>query len=182
MDPIITAAFTGRLEEFSRLVAERKASNHPRTAPSDEPLGWQSDHNKLVRLDDAIMACHLMTARVAFKSLPGIIRQQIHALKIGILRVIGNYIIKRLAGVALRAPKFVTKEIVDFIKADAIELENEKAIRRQSIRVMRDLRTRILFKNSHRVRKTKLVFTRLDGDAEPQRRPNKRWKSPSAKP
>ncbi len=38
--------------------------------PSEEQLGWTDVNTKLVRLDVAILAVHLITARVAFKAFP----------------------------------------------------------------------------------------------------------------
>lgn len=179
MDPIIDAALHGEFSEFTRLLNDRKSDNHARLPPSDEPLGWAKDRNKLVRLDHAIMACHVLVARVAFGSLPAMARQRLFDFKRSLVERVAFALIKKAAGLALKAPKYLYDEVTGYLKADSMELEAEQAIRRQSIRIMRDLRKQILFQGVNPRRKTKLVFTRNPGP--PQRRPNRKWRSPKAK-
>lgn len=177
MDPILQAALRGDLPEFTALLTERKWENHARTEPSDEPLGWKADDNKLVRLDHAVMACHIVVARIAFKSIPAMIRQRVFDFKVGLAKKVAFWLAQKLLGLILSGPRRLVDEVSAYLKADQAELEVELAIRRQSIRVMRDLRKNILFASERGgVRKTKLVLTRHP--SKPQRAPNSRWRSP----
>lgn len=140
------------------------------TAPSDEPLSWNDRKTRLVRLDVAIIACHLFAMRVGVKSIPGIIRQRVQktlesvgsaALAIGGFASLGLALLNKVL--------LPIRLIFELWRAEKAQEELEKAVRRRAIQTMREL---YLFKLTQRskVRRRRRVLTRHP--IPRQRRPN----------
>lgn len=158
---------------FEADVLKGNAENHAHFAPSDEPLGWDT-RGKVVTLDAAIMAAHLMTARLIFGGMRSIVDQ---ALRIAFNKIQSKAqelmaadaaaisgVGKRTVGLAL--------EMVNVFDGDINERAKEQKIRKEALDAQRDLwRTALAQKRSKR--KTARVLTR---HAQPkQRKANRRW-------
>lgn len=82
-----------------------KGAHDPYFPPSDEWTGYKSG-SKLVRLDVAVMAIHLASARVAFRPLPHIIRLKMEKTKEALLTAsaiaTSFYVLRGFVGVLFR--------------------------------------------------------------------------------
>ncbi len=86
------------LKGYERSLLERKQQNHAHTAPSDEPLSWDTK-GKVVTLDHAIMATHMMADNLIFGSFRSIIDQA--------LRIVASKVLAKLEDVGL---SYIAKE------------------------------------------------------------------------
>jgi len=150
---------------------------HPYFAPSDEPLTWQTK-GKVVRLDVAIYALHVFAARVAFRSFAGQMRQQWVALE----RAVATWVTGKAVflGVVKLVSKKAAQKLVQAVtiieeqfRIERVQQDRERAIRRQSLNVQRDVLKNVMGQ-SKRQRRTRLVLSRHP--SPPQRKPNKSWK------
>lgn len=132
-------AFVAKMKALGATdAAARRLGTHPYFAPSDEPLSWQTK-GKCVRLDDAIYALHVMCARIAFRSLTSTIRQKIVAIGQSLENWVAFKVASRFLGpIANRFLTMVSVWQTQF-REEAAQQEVEKAIRRQSLNVQRDI-------------------------------------------
>jgi hypothetical protein len=149
-----------KLEDY--LESQGGTSTGAHFPPSEEPLEWTELRGKVVRLDVAIMALHLLAARVAFRSIPGLIRQQLLKTAVNVGKAAGKLTVflalKRLSvivGLAL--------DIGDAFNRIRMEEDQERAIRRGSIVTKRDLRTKFLKPKRGVQRHRANVYTRNPG-------------------
>lgn len=177
MDILYSKLLHGQIGEFVGILKDRSEAPTARLAPSDEPLQWSADFNKLVRLDHAIMAIHVLSARLAFRSLPAMMRQKVFAFKVSLVQRVLKWIAARAIGKEILRPLAQFFWLFDVIQADEVQKEVEATIRRQSIRLMREFHSHSILPQRPAIgkRKTKLVLTRHP--CPPQRRPNKHWRS-----
>ena len=161
-------------EELKEAAREGTAPRHAYDAQSDEPLGW--DTSGVVRLDVAIYAVHLYTARLSFRSIARLCRIRTLALAAQISASAALFFGKR----AVSKHLFV-QLLVEFIGALVLtaartkwEAEIEQAIRRNSIIAQREVRRLILKASTKRKRSTDYVLSRHETPR--QRKPNKSWK------
>ena len=156
-------AITEAQAEVNRIVeSELNALRSSRLAPSDEPLSW--DHTGAVTLDVAIHAIHLITARVLMRSIPGIFRSKVAALK----RALEEFVIQKAAiklgeKFGLTAIKKLIGPLtlmLEVFKAEELEIEVEAAIRRSCTRTARDVPILKMKPNPNRKRRRKRVASR----------------------
>lgn len=145
---------------FAGLAHEDNTHGLPYFAPSDEPLSWDVK-GKTVRLDVAMNAIHIFCARIAFRSLTGAIKQKIIALEKGVLNWLeAKAFLKALgtAGTQLLSTLRTVQQIFDEIESQKVI---EQAIRRQSLKIQRDLKEQWLGKGKPtKRRRTKTVWSR----------------------
>ncbi len=166
------------LKAFEAKVEETREARHAHTAPSDEPLSWDT-RGKCVTLDHAVMAAHLMTEKLIFGGFRSIVDQ--------LLRVIGTKLENKITDLAESLVAEITgawKKNVAFavdlgqVYNDNFQQESkERQIRKDSLDAQRSLWKNALAQRKSK-RKTRRVLTR---HASPkQRKANKKWRNPSA--
>lgn len=157
-------------EEFE-WIAEQ---NHAYFAPSDEPLQWRDEvRNKLVRLDVAIMAVHVYSARASFRG----ISKVMGGIVSNIERQIGEWLSSPLltkifgSGISSLVGGFVT--VAESANGIRLQRAVEAQIRAESLRAQRELKAFALGPSKRRKRKVRLVFSRHKTPR--QREANKSW-------
>lgn len=161
----------------------RKALNHPYLSPSDRPLSWDKK-GKLVPLDFAILAVHLMAAQIAFKGFAGLLASLARIAENKARSVIIDKGLKntpdsledfsRRLGFLL----YLLQLVGSGIERATIEVQKEGKIRLASIKCREDLYNLRLFQRFGSKRETKYVHTRHK--TPKQRNPNKQWHSPKS--
>lgn len=156
---------------------ERKSANHDYFTPTEEPLSWATS-GKLVRMDVAIYAIHLMSARVAFRGFGGIISQ--------LRRLASNKLSSYAENKVLTASEASTRAnqvialgnfLLGIMQATTIERDKEAKIRVGARKILEEVYFQNTLRSSRRKRRTKLVYSRHK-TAPQTRKPNRRWKSP----
>lgn len=147
-----------------------------------EHLPEGADVSRLIRLDKVIIGLWMMAAKFALRDQPsalGVLQKNLLAMLERFAGINGSKIvIKRLGWRAvpgLATIATIIGELNGVIEAHAIQNSLELSIRGQASRVRRDL-LGIPMKRGHRVRKTKVVYTRNPGPK--QRKANASWHSP----
>lgn len=138
----------------------RGKGTHPYFAPSDEPLSWNTK-GQMVTLDAAIYALHVYCMRVAFRSFASTLRQKL----VGIGQAFEGWVAQKVAlkFLSQAANKFLdtVKQIQTFVVEEDTQKGIEQAIRRQSVKVQRELKELYLGKGKPRKRRrTKTVWSR----------------------
>lgn len=130
-------------------------------APSDEPLQWTELKTKLIRADVAVLAIHLVAARVAFKAFPAM-QQIILAAFIGKSLKAGDDLAEKAARKELPGIGWVralTAQIIGIVKDSIVQAQLEKTMRAECLGGMRAIRAHTM-KHRNKHRKTKEVFSR----------------------
>jgi hypothetical protein len=137
-----------------------KGPDDPYFIPSDEILTFKTS-GRLVRLDVAIMAIHMMIARIYFRSLAHTVSSKLVAFgrKMGEIAsvAIGERLAKKVAA------GFISRirAAADLFEAIKAQREMEAAIRRASLITQRELNQRCLGgKKPVRNRRRKVVWSR----------------------
>lgn len=152
-----------------------KAEHHAHFVPSEEPFSWKP-RGRVVTLDAAIMAAHLMTARMVFGGFRSIADQLLRIADARLFSLLESVAITELVGL-IGLNSVVGREIQEIVAiydANQIEADKERKIRIESLNARRDLYETALAQRRSK-RKTRRVLTRHQ--SRPQRAPNKRWKS-----
>ncbi len=165
--------FEGDLIEESKA---RRKQNHPYFTPSDEPLGWDDVKGKVVRLDVAITAFHLMAARIAFRNLPEVVREKIQDAIRAVEEKSELFLLGKIFGKTIGSVLTAITVIAEVMNARRLQQQVEKQIRTASIRAQRDVHTSYLSQTKHLKRNTRRVSSRHA--TSKQRRPNKSWRNP----
>lgn len=158
---------------------ERKRKRHAQFAPSDRQLELDR-RGKVVRLDVAIMACHLMAARVAFKHFGGILFQLARIAESQAKGyVVGSLITNSAEGARLaKRGANVLGSIAGTLDAVRLQGDKEVKIRKAGFTARDEVFNNRLMPGKGR-RKRKIVRTRHK--SRKQRAPNKLWHSPKSK-
>lgn len=133
---------------------------------------WHELRNRLVPLDAAIMAVHLISARVTFQEIPKIIRAELFKAGKTATQILSG--LGSLFSTVVRIINFIVIGLdvtLELISADQFG----QKIRDAGYLVRGDLSSHAILRG-HRVRRTRRVFTRAY--SPPQRRPNKNWRNP----
>lgn len=157
---LLLSELEAKAREFVGLENEDNAHGQPYFAPSDEPLQWKTD-GQMVRLDVAINAIHIFAARIAFRTFPGAIRQRLVKLQTSVRNFVERKVIIKALGKAGGQVLDTLNTIRTVFDAIEAQKEIEGAIRRQSIKIQRDLKGQYLGKGKRRRKKrTQLVWSR----------------------
>lgn len=138
--------------------------------------------NKLVRLDDAVMALHIMAARHSFRGISKVWQKMSAKVVEFVTTVLTAWGVRRLLGQFIaRAPiGQIAGTLAATIEETILQRQLEESIRTASFEVRSDLFREPLKANPKRPRKTKVVFTR-HAPAPKQRRANQSWHSPKSR-
>lgn len=160
------------IEEFWRKFAEN-AKEYQATEPEDEEISTYTDRetisqtwqtkSKLVRLDDCILALHIMSARHSFRGLTKLKAKLLNSLRQWFEGLLGSALATRLVGkvfsrLGIASLGAVAAKTID---ESALQVELESSVRVSSFEVRADLYSdRQMKPNPSRIRKRKLVYTR----------------------
>lgn len=116
----------------------------------------------LVRLDNVVLACHVMTARYTFRGLATIRARLLAKAKSSVASWLRKAVAKKLAG---QIPGrsligIIAGNIIGVISDTPAQIDLENAIRVASFEVRSDIYREQMKINPRRVRKTKLVYSR----------------------
>lgn len=138
--------------------------------------------NKLVRLDDAIMALHIMAARHSFRGISKVYQKFLVKVTEFVTQFLTAWGARKLLGkvVGRAALGQLAGTIAGTIEETVFQRQLEESIRTASFEVRADLFREPMKANPKRPRKTKVVFTR-HAPAPKQRRPNQSWHSPKSR-
>jgi hypothetical protein len=116
----------------------------------------------LVRMDNVILACHIISARYAFHGLSTIRARLASKLQTAIVSWLGKAAAKKVLGqIPGRATIINLLTTITGVIADTpAQISLENAVRVASFEVRSDLYREQMKVNPRRVRKTKLVYTR----------------------
>lgn len=131
-------------------------------APSDEPLSWDKK-NKLVTLDVAIMACHLMVARTGLGKIRDIIQVAIDEAESRATNWALEKATKTLIGALQLTAKAFTavNKWRGFFGAEAQQRQREEAIRFASLTSQREIFASRLFAGNGGRRRWRDVSSRI---------------------
>ncbi len=165
-----------RLADYVEEYEAARTEVHDYLEPSDEPDSWDVK-GKIVTVDVAVLALHLMAAKLAFKTFPNVLRIAL-GKAIGWLRSYSDKLAEKYAEQSRPGRKgviTVMEAIIAQLQEESLQREIERKIRETSLNFRRDLHLAYLPTKPGR-RKTKEVVSRHK--AKRQRRPNKSWRSP----
>lgn len=154
------------------------AQNHAYFAPSDEPLQWRAEiRGKLVRLDVAIMAAHVLGARGAHRGVAKVMGGIVSSLKRSIGEWIFNTGLAKLGGLivifkGIASAVSAITAIAETVSSISVQRGIEAHIRAESLKAQKELKALALGRSKRR-RMTRLVRTRHGG--KKQREANKSW-------
>lgn len=153
--------FLERAKEIGLRAAaeETRRERHAYYAPSDEPLGW--DTSGVVRVDVVIHALRIAHARVALYAVPRMVRRRLDTFKRRVLEAGAKQGVKVALGVAAKRLLAVLTAGYEVFQVIEMEKEIEAAVRRASIRTMRELlRAKLNKTGTDASRKVKRVASR----------------------
>jgi hypothetical protein len=116
----------------------------------------------LVRLDNVVLACHIIAARYTFHGLATIRARLVSKAKTAIISWLGKAAAKKVLGqIPGRATiANLVSTIAGVIADTPAQIELENAVRVASFEVRSDLYREQMKVNPRRIRKTKLVYSR----------------------
>jgi hypothetical protein len=176
-----------KIEEAWRKFRE-EAEQYGADNARDEEFGSYTDRDpisdtwntksKLVRLDDAIMALHIMAARHSFRGLASVKQRALRKISELIVGFIGKAAAGKLLGrvIGRAAIVQVASLIAQTVEDTSFQRDVESSVRVASFEVRSDLFREPMKANPRRMRKTKVVYTRHP--IPRQRKANKSWHSP----
>lgn len=131
--------FLERAKEIGLQAAaeETRRERHAYLAPSDEPLSW--DTSGVVRVDVVIHALRIAHARVALYAVPRMVRRRLDTFKRKLVEAGAKQVVKVGFGIAAKRLLAVLTAGFEVFQVIEMEKEIEAAVRRASIRTMREL-------------------------------------------
>lgn len=145
-------------DKFEAATTDYGTSYYP---PTDEQLSWKDVNNKLVRLDVAKLAIHLVTARIAFKAMPtvsGIIIGKITGkVKEKSEEWLLSRTLRKLPGAKLL--ESFARFIIDTFFAARTQKSLELTIKMETLGGMKGIRA-LVMRHKPKRKHTKTVFSR----------------------
>ena len=180
LDVEVEKLWREQIEKMADFVIEYEAARtevHDYLTPSDEPDSWDV-RGRVVRVDVAVLALHLMAARLAFKTFPNVLRIILNKA-LGWLKGYSDNLAEKYATRSRPGAKgviTVLEAVLAQLREEALQREIERKIRETSLSFRRDLHLEFL-PTKQGQRRTKAVVSRHA--TKRQRRPNKSWRSPT---
>lgn len=137
-----------------------KDADDPYTIPSDEILTFRTS-GKLVRLDVAIMAIHLMIARIYFRSLAHTTRLKVKTWARTIAEKASVFIAQKFTKEIVGKILTVIRLLGDLWEVESEQRAMEDSIRRASLKTQRELYQKCMGgTRKPRIRHSKMVWSR----------------------